>query len=162
MPFKTDYRGTLYIHSSGRFSYTGMPDFSGLPVPVIHEFNQQMTAIEELTRKSRYIDIPDRGVRIVLKDEDSQDRRVIREYNFLAQVYAFYRKYPSEPYFRSQAIVGKVELADISHTSASPWAKDEHFHWILRSPKIFDRSITGLKESAREGIWTYESHELNE
>lgn len=156
MDYKTDFRGTVYIYSSGRYSITGMPDFRGLPVPVIHEFNEQMNAIEELARQARYINIPDRGVRIVLKDEEKQDERVIREYDFLARVYAYYRKHPDEAFFVSNALVGRVDLADITHHAVSPWAKENFFHWVLKNPKLFRHPIRSVRDPGRRGLWEYE------
>ncbi len=154
MPFKTDYRGTLYIFSSGRFSYTGMPDFSGLPVPVIHEFNRNMSEIEEIARESKYIDIPEQGVRITLKDEPKQDARTKREYNFLARVYQFYRKHPDEPFFITDALIGRVELEGITHHADSPWATSEHFHWVLKKPHLFHTPIRGIREQGKRSIWS--------
>lgn len=154
--YKTDFRGTLYIHSAGRLSIDGMPDFSEMPVPVIHEFNEQMNRIESMASHNRFINIPEQGIRIVLKDENSQDQRTIREYNFLARVYNFYRKHPDEVFFHSNAIVGKVELAEITHHADSPWAKEEHFHWVLRKPKLFETPIKGVREPGSRGIWQYD------
>lgn len=156
MSYKTEFRGTIYVHSSGRYSITGMPDFRGLPVPVIHEFNEQMNNIEELARKAKYINIPEQGVRIVLKKEDRQDARVVREYDFLARVYAYYRRYPDEPFFLSNAIIGRVELDDITHHANSPWAREDYFHWVLKNAKLFRHPIRSVRDPGRRGIWEYE------
>ena len=154
MPFKTDYRGTLYIYSSGRFAYKGMPDFSGLPVPVIHEFNRNMSEIEEIARGSKYIDIPEQGVRITLKNEEKQDPRTKREYDFLARVYRFYRQHPDEPFFITDALVGRVDLVGITHHADSPWAKSEHFHWVLQNPRLFRTPISGVRDQGMRSIWS--------
>ncbi len=153
--FDTDYRGSIYIHSTGRRGYSGMPDMSEYPVPVIQEFNDMLERIQELDRAGRYIGIPDAGVRVTLKDEERQSERAVAEYALLADAYAAYRKDPAQPFFHVKAIIGKVDLVDVVENSSSEWAQSGYKHWILSKPALFAEPITGIKAS-RTGLWTCE------
>ena len=149
----TDHRGTLYIHSSGRVGFRGMPDFSRFPMPVLHEFDEFLTKIQEMDERGTYIGIPDSGVRVILKDEEKQPPEVLNQYRLLADVYAHYRSNSHSPFFRANAIIGSVQLTDIVTDSDSPWAEPGKYHWILEDARLFEEPITGIRE--RGGLWTY-------
>lgn len=153
----TEYRGTLYIHSSGRVGFRGMPDFSRFPMPVLHEFDGVLTEIQKMDEAGTFIGIPDEGVRVELKDEDRQPENVINQYRLLADVYAHYRSGDTSPFFHANALIGSVELVDIVEDSDSPWAEPEKFHWILANARCFGEPLTGIRE--RAGVWTYRMHE---
>ena len=153
--FDTDYRGTLYIHSTGRYALRGMPEMAEYPVPVIHEFNDVMARISEIDRSGSYISIPDAGVRIMLKEEDAQSEPALAEYSLLADVYAAYRRDPSQPFFHVKAIIGTVDLVDVVEDASSPWAQEGYKHWIVANPVLFGEPITGVTTS-RTGLWEYE------
>lgn len=153
----TDYRGTLHIHSSGRVSFRGMPDFSRFPMPVLHEFDSFLSEIQRMDEAGTYIGIPEAGVRVVLKDERKQPETVLNQYRLLADVYAHYRREDQTPFFYADAIIGSVELLDIVRDSESPWAEPGKFHWILGSAHLFDEPITRIRE--RPGVWTYNAED---
>ncbi|MFW5688240.1 MAG: hypothetical protein ACOC0E_09535 [Spirochaetota bacterium] len=153
--FSTDYRGVLHIHSTGRSAYRGMPDMSRYPVPVIHEFNDFMSRIQEMDASGRYIGIPDHGVRVELKNENAQSEEAVAEYSLLADVYAAYKRDPHAPFFHVKAIIGTVELVDVVEDSDSRWAGEGYKHWILENPVLFSEPITGVSTS-RTGLWEYE------
>jgi hypothetical protein len=153
--FDTDYRGTLHIHSTGRYAFRGMPDMSEYPVPLIHEFDDYMNRIAEMDQTGTYISIPDGGVRIALKNEATQPERAVAEYGLLADVYAAYRADPNRPYLLVKAIIGTVELVDIIEGSKSPWAEEGYKHWVLDNAVLFDEPVTGVTGS-RTGLWKYQ------
>lgn len=153
--FATDYRGTLYIHSTGRYAIRGMPDLSDYPVPVIHEFDAYLARIQEMEAKGRYIGFPEGGVRVVLKDEDRQSEQTVSEYALLAAAYAAYRRDPHTPFFHVKAIIGTVDLVDVVENSKSPWAEPGSKHWILDEPRLFAEPILGVT-SSRTGLWEFE------
>ena len=62
--WRTDYRGPLFIHSAGRISFRGMPDFSRFPVPVIREFDDLMSRVAEMEQTSKYIGFVENGVAV--------------------------------------------------------------------------------------------------
>jgi hypothetical protein len=152
--FATDYRGTLYIHSTGRTSIIGMPDMSEYPVPVIHEFDEILGRINDLDKNAAYISIPDKGVRVALRNEARQPASVLAEYELLSEVYRSYRDDPREPFFLVNALVGTVELVDIVDSSTSPWAEAGYTHWVVRNGVLFDEPILNVTTS-RSGLWTH-------
>ncbi len=156
--FGTDYRGTLYIHSSGRYALRGMPDLEDHPVPVLHEFNEVLSKIQEMDQTGRYIGIADAGVSVFLKNEDLQPQRVVNEYALLADVYHQYRENPRKPFFQVNAIIGKVELVDVVKDSRSTWAEAGYFHWVFADAHLFAEPITGVR-TTRTGLWTHQMGE---
>jgi hypothetical protein len=156
--FGTDYRGTLYIHSSGRYALRGMPDLGDHPVPVINEFNRVLNQIQEMEREDQFIGIADAGVSVFLKNENRQPASVVNEYALLADVYHQYRKDPDKPFFLVNAIIGRVELVDVVQDSPSAWAEDGYFHWVFRNAHLFAEPIHGVR-TTRTGLWTYELQE---
>ncbi len=156
--FDTDYRGTIYIHSTGRRSIAGMPEMDDFPVPVIREFNQTIARVSEADDANRYIGVPDEGVRIILKNEETQSNAVHAEYALLSDVYRSYRDDPKRAFFLVRAIIGTVELVDVVDGSSSAWAEDGYHHWIVRNAVLFDDPITGVGGS-RTGLWKYEIDE---
>lgn len=153
--FGTDYRGTVYIHSSGRYSIRGMPSLEDYPVPVIHEFNEMLTAIGEMDASSRFIGFADAGVQVFLKNEDLQPDSVVNEYALLSEVYRHHRDNPRKPYFLVNAIIGRVTLADVVEDSGSPWAEDGYHHWVFRDAVLFREPVTGVR-TTRTGLWKHE------
>ena len=153
--FDTDYRGALYIHSTGRYAFAGMPDMSSYPVPVIHEFNDYMNQIQAMDRGGQFISIPDHGVRVELKDEESQSDEAVAEYALLADVYASYKRDPRSPYFHVHAIIGRVDLVDVVTDSTSRWAEKGYKHLVFENPALFAEPIVGVRAS-RTGLWKYD------
>ena len=153
--FATEHRGAIYIHSTGRKAISGMPDMGDYPVPVIHEFDEILVRIQNLDADARYITIPDKGVRIALRNEERQSDQVIAEYSLLTDVYQAYREEPHKPFFLVNAIIGRVDLVDVVADSASEWAQSGYKHWILDNAVLFDEPIVGVTTS-RSGLWKYE------
>jgi hypothetical protein len=130
-----------------------MPDLSRYPLPVIHEFDAHMAAIQELEEASTYIGFSERGVQVYLKDEERQPPHALAEYRLLADVYAHYRNEPEKPFFYANAIIGAVELVDIVEDSDSAWAEPGRYHWIFENARFLKEPITKVKEGS--GLWTY-------
>jgi hypothetical protein len=153
--FTTDYRGTIYIHSTGRRPISGMPDMKDYPVPVIHEFDEILSRIQNLDYDAVYVTIPDKGVRIALRDEERQSEQAVAEYSLLSDVYRAYREDPKQPFFLVNAIIGTVELVDVVDNSESLWAQKGYVHWVVRNATLFDEPIGGVMTS-RSGLWKHE------
>jgi len=156
--FGTDYRGRIYIHSSGRYAVRGMPPLDDCPVPVIHEFNEFLGSIQEMEKTSRYIGFADAGVNVFLKNEDRQSDRAVNEYALLSDVYRLYHENPRKPYFLVNAIIGRVDVVDVRQDSNSVWAESGYHHWILSNPVLFAEPIIKVR-TTRTGLWTYEMAE---
>lgn len=153
-----DYRGTIYIHSTGRQSFRGMPEFAEFPVPVIHEFNEKLNVIQDLDRSGSYIGFADGGVRVYLKDEDAQNQSAVNQYALLSDAYASYRKDPDKPFFHANAIIGTVDLVDVIKSSGSKWAENGFYHWILEKPVLFREPVARIGGS-KNRLWQYELSE---
>lgn len=48
------------------------------------------------------------------------------------------------------AIVGLVDLVDCIKDSSSKWAMENHFHWVLKNPIVFDSPI---KAKGQQLLW---------
>ena len=153
--FGTDYRGPMYIHSSGRYSLRGMPPLDDYPVPVIHEFNELLSSIQEMDRNNRFIGIADAGVQVVLKNEDAQSERAVNEYALLSDVYRHHRENPRAPFFLVNAIIGRVILLDVKRNAKSKWAEEGYHHWILGDAVLFSEPIAGVR-TTRTSLWKYD------
>ena len=49
-------------------------------------------------------------------------------------------------------VVGTVELVDCTQTSASPWAIDGYWHWILAEPRPYARPVAA---KGQLGLWEW-------
>ncbi len=152
--WRTDFRVTLYIHSAGRLSFRGMPDFSRFPMPVMHEFDAVMAQIQQIEQESSFIGFVENGVTVMLQNEEKQPLSALNEYALLSDVYHHYRSGDESPFFYAGAIVGSVELSDIVNNSDSPWAEAGKFHWILTNPVRFKIPLTNIPD--KSGIWKHE------
>ncbi len=155
---KTDYRGPLYIHSSGEYSYAGMPDFSQYPMPVIGEFDRFMNEIEKLEETGRYIGFAEHGVKVVLKNEEGASERTIREYNLLSDVYNFTIEKPTKPFFLANTIIGRVDLVDVVENSKSEWAEPGAVHWVFANPVLLRKPVTRVQGAPN--IWDHDLSDL--
>jgi len=149
--WKTDFRGRLFIHSTGQYSYSGMPDFSEYPMPVVAEFNRFLTEIEKLETTGRYIGFAEHGVQVYLKNERAHADRTVFEYNLLSDVYNFTIANPEKPYFLTNALIGHVDLVDVVEESHSDWAEKGAFHWIFENPVLLRKPLTRIPGDSN--IW---------
>ncbi|WP_455381983.1 hypothetical protein [Salinispira pacifica] len=150
----TDYRGPIYIHSSGEFSYSGMPDFSRYPMPVIAEFDRFMSEIERLESTGSYLAFAEHGVKVFLRNEDQASERTIREYNLLSDVYNFTVENPGRPFFLTNSIIGRVDLVDVVEDSASEWAEPGAYHWVFSNAVLLKKAVTRVP--GEPGVWEHE------
>jgi ASCH domain len=49
-------------------------------------------------------------------------------------------------------VIGTIELADCIRDSKSPWAIDDYWHWVLRDPRPYSRSVPA---KGRLGLWEW-------
>ena len=45
-------------------------------------------------------------------------------------------------------VIGTVELVDCIRNSNSIWAIDDHWHWVLRDPRLYARPRPARRASA--------------
>lgn len=141
--WKTDYRGWLYIHSSGDKDYF----FIDLD------------------------DYPDVGKNINFYDEiktPDTPEYVYRYEKFLSYMMDFYGEpdmhnseklkaaYKKAKDFIcvSRSIIGRVKLVNIVKDSQSPFAFKNYYHWILKDAELFKRPVPQI--NGKLGLFNFE------
>lgn len=143
----TNYRGRLYIHSSGDEEWD-FPD-EVLEFVLSPEFKKRPAYIERLRRLDQsvlghYQKLAQaNGFDISNSDEDFALFTQLIEKS--AEKYSF---------FLNRAIVGYVDLVDVVKDSPSPWAQRGAYHWVLEKPVVLDTPVLQVK--GRLGLWSYE------
>lgn len=51
------------------------------------------------------------------------------------------------------AIIGEVEIVDCINDSKSIWAMENHWHWVLKNPVLYEKPILGVK--GKLSFWEY-------
>lgn len=137
--WKTDYRGKLYIHSSGEYQY------KELSIGVFPKSEQDL-----LLQEAKRIE----------KDLDTRKENKILIEKFKAYVeklYYFYGIIDKEDenidkiinnekkcFIYNRAIIGTVDLVDIQHNFKSDWSELNQYQWILENPILFEKPITNV------------------
>lgn len=131
--WKTNYRGKLLIHSSGK-------DCDEIDISYFPKIWQ-----EEVKKNKE-------GLRYIEKLNQ-----------FYKKLYAFYGTENFEEwkkhnyYLKAQAIIGKVNLIDITQDSQSEWAKPGQFHWILKNAILYKTPLLFIKGKLK--LWEYNNYE---
>lgn len=120
--WKTDFRGTLQIHSSGSLDLF-MPCLEDFPEeyqdsPADDVFAQKLLDFYGLTSFDSRADnvkaSKDKGMALI-----------------------------------SGAIIGTIEIVDCVKDSKSLWAIPGQYHWILKNPVLFDKPVLNIKGKLR-------------
>jgi len=130
--WKTDYRGELYIHSSGNIDYADFDTLSMFHTPA---------AAEELQKF-----LIDKNPQGNLKSYPASIQKFVDFIDFVAK---WEDKTRQKYVFYSQAIIGKVMLVDIVQDSKSIFAIDGQYHWILANAELFENPILYVKGKLR-------------
>lgn len=120
--WKTNYRGKIYIHSSGPYAFDLLPE-SIFPKILKKELN----AIE-------------------YKDDAAiiQDSEHVEIINKIIDLTIFANK-GQKPFFIPRTIIGYVDLVDIVKNSKSIWAQKNCYHWILKNPVMLKSPIKNVR-----------------
>lgn len=172
--WKTDYRGRIYIHSSGGKSYPSLADY---PYPVkLSDFLDSFQNDFELLGKMAGIGDDDDFDEIAKKlqsigkydkySEILNFSKGISEYQENLKKYYGYDLYAEEPseeyekkavnavkqkgcYHKAFAVIGHVDLTDIVQDSDSVWAEKGQYHWILKNPVLYKEPVLNVKGKLR-------------
>jgi len=126
--WKTDYRGWLYIHSSGGKDYSNI---------FADDFPEAVDRIQEGSPED---------LRILA-------RMAIFNTKLLAHYGVGFNATREECkaaekahgfYLRAGCIIGRVRLVDIVKDSHSPWSEAGCNHWILEDAELFDKPIPNV------------------
>ncbi len=54
------------------------------------------------------------------------------------------------------AIIGSVDLVDVTQNHSSIWAIHDQYHWVLENPQLLENPIF---INGKLGLWDYETHQ---
>lgn len=129
--WQTSYRGTLYIHAAGDSHFdVEFKDFL---------FNKQALKLAKEFEKELLDE--------TIKFDINKYPTWLQEFGYLIQekIIPHYKKFPDIPFFKSSAIIGKVELVDIVKNSNSIFADPGLYHFILQNPCLFKNTLSPVK-----------------
>lgn len=55
------------------------------------------------------------------------------------------------------AIIGEVDIVDCVNDSKSPWAMENHWHWVLKNPVLYKEPILNVK--GKLSFWEFNKEE---
>ena len=171
--WKTEYRGRIYIHSSGGKDFYGL-DSDFFPAKLFELEIELENNFKEIGKKLNF-NVDSDFIEIMNKLKASD------EYSSLAEVYNFSKKwelyteklkqfygydlYKNDDteyseiaakaakekgcYHKNFAIIGHVDLVDIVQDSKSIWAEKNCYHWILENPVLYEKPIINVKGKLR-------------
>jgi hypothetical protein len=132
--FTTDYRGDLYIHSSGKYDYKELivDDLPDCLKVEYEEFVKALNSNGDIDNISPDLDL------FIQLQEAAED----------------YFKKKKKPLFKSNAIIGKVTLVDILYNNSSKYGKKDCYHWKFTNWEPFDKPI--LYINGKPGLFEVE------
>lgn len=135
--WKTNYRGDLLIHSSGKSC--SEIDLKVFPDNWLMDFEANLELPEDRQKKIRYVNKLD---------------------NFYKKLYKYYgsknyEDWNKPDYLHSQAIIGKVQLVDITKDSHSEWSIHGNYQWVLKKPELFKIPLLFIKGKLQ--LWEYKN-----
>jgi hypothetical protein len=121
--WKTDYRGRIYIHSSGKFAYDLLPEniFPNILITELEKIEYKDDLVI-MPKKCSYRKLLNKIIDFVIEGNKSE-----------------------KPFYKNNSIIGYVELVDIIKNSDSVFAIPGQYHWILKKPVLFDKPILNIK-----------------
>ena len=158
--WKTDYRGRIYIHSSGQREYMAIDD-SWLPEKfkaLMKEFDvhckdckttdDAKAVLKKLGSVNRFDDI---FAFVTASDKISDLMQMFYHCNvFKCSDERFDTLKRNGLYFyRSMSIIGHVDLEDIIQDSISSWAENNCYHWIFQNPVLYEKPVINVKGKLR-------------
>lgn len=129
--WKTDYRGYIYIHSSGQYAFDELPekyfpDALELNKIIYSDSIDGVHAVAKIDKKAKYKKQLQSIINLIGYANDFNDKN-------------------NEPFFKNKSIIGKIDLVDIIQNSKSPWADSGSYHWILKNPVLFEKPVKHIK-----------------
>jgi len=143
--WKTDYRGKLLIHASGKEA----------AFEFLHKYWPEKVWKDLKSRKYIIDHVLQPGAPNYICNIYNAYKRIQAHYG-VSSIDEFYEKLPDleKPMFITQAIIGEVTLSDIVRDSKSVFAEKNLYHWILTNPVLYDKPIVPVKGKLR--LWDFE------
>ena len=152
--WQTKYRGTVYIHSSGRYAYPAFTELPGLPLPVYRDWFRVFDEHGDFLGDGDYIGFDEKTNQFHLIDEEKQPESIRNEYRFLADNFINAMDHLDATYLHNAAIIGKADIVEVVTDSKSPWAEEGSYHWLLANAMLFKDPVLGVK--GRQSFWQYD------
>jgi hypothetical protein len=124
--WKTDYRGRLFIHSSGSNEISFGED--DLPEGVWNDPEHEGQIEALILKIGDFYDAKGIDLEKTVKEKDA--------------------------YFKGHAIIGYVDLVDIVRDSKSKFAIPGQYHWIVKNPVLLDKPLTNV--AGKLSLWRYQ------
>lgn len=172
--WKTDYRGRLYIHSSGGRDFYTLDDFP-YPENLITLSDEFSSLVDKIGKELKITDEED-SIAVVQKLKASTKySKYVEACIFLDKMatyeeslqrfygYNLYKEDADEKYkeraikavkakgcyHKNFAIIGHVDLVDIVQDSKSVWAEPNNYHWILENSVLYEKPVINVKGKLR-------------
>lgn len=149
--WKTDYRGRVYIHSSGGKNMNFVHK-SFLPDGLLEDTRALLERLGDNPTEAMFEQEAERLGDTRLDDCLCFDKA-------MGKLYDLYRRAYGENLEQSRdskkfalvnfAIIGHVDLVDIIQDFDSGWAESGCYHWILDNPVLYDSPAVNVKGALR-------------
>ena len=143
--WKTEYRGKLLIHASGKEA----------AFEFLHKYWPEKVW-KDLKSRKYIIDhvLQDNAPDYIRKIYNAYYNVIYPHYN-CASYEEFEKQLPDlkKPLMITQAIIGEVELSDIVVESKSVFAEKNVYNWVLTNPVLYDKPISNVKGRLR--LWEF-------
>jgi hypothetical protein len=150
-PTRTDVPRRLFVQAGG--GYGAVREWmicDELPLPVYNDF-VALISNRNPGKEGRFWEIgPDGKAR--LRPGIDLDFSGLLEYAFVEFLRRKARA--GKPLWQSQAVVGRVEVAEIVADHPSAWAEDGRWKWVLSHPRLFEEPVPGIR--GRPGVFKAE------
>lgn len=172
--WETDYRGRIYIHSSGEKEYPSLVDYP-YPVKFAERMDEFQGNMDSLFDAAGILDDDDFDIiskKLKTTGRYDEYAEILNFSNKIAMYqselkkfygYDLYIEEPSEEYekkaveavkkrgcyHKTFAIIGHVDLIDIVKDSDSLWAEKGCYNWILRNPVLYKTPVINVKGKLR-------------
>jgi hypothetical protein len=144
--WKTNYRGKLLIHASGK--PLAFPEFSYMTRDFIKDYQKYYGSNNKNipSHISKYMDWISELYQFYHIEGETQFTPPIDKIKEQAKKYGYA--------LPSQSIIGEAELIDIVQNSKEIFAIPNNYHWVLANPVLYEKPI--LNVMGKLNLWEYQ------
>lgn len=141
----TNYRGRVYIHSSGKDGIHPAAEAARETLPCMHALEKAKKGEDGRLIFPDWSPLAENEFGYI----DLINKKYLLEYEFMQWLQE--AKDERREVMRAQAIVGYVDIVDCTGIKPeSPWSQDySPYYWILRNAVLFDKPILGIPGKLR-------------
>lgn len=136
--WSTDYRGWLYIHSSGseEYFFIGLEEYPEV-IENINKYDEIKTP-----ETPEYVYKYEKFLKYMAEFYNEPD--IFNQEKLKAAI-----KRAKEYLCVNRSIIGRVKLVDVVKDSKSPFAFKDNYHWILKDAELFKNPIKQVSGKLR-------------